>query len=132
MRRFVDTNLFIYLITGDPEFYGTSKKVLERIEKGEKTITSTLVIDELCIFLEIHGKVYEIPEVIASIRSYIHMQIVPFSIDEMAKASNFIQKHKVDWHDALIAVIMKKHGITEIYSNDAHFDRIEGIKRFFE
>lgn len=47
MARFVDTNIFIYALMAHPIFGKTAKKILERIEKGEPAITSTLVMCEV-------------------------------------------------------------------------------------
>jgi predicted nucleic acid-binding protein len=42
-------------------------------------------------------------------------------------------RHKqLEFVDALNLQIMKKHGITEIYSNDKDFDRVEWVKRIWE
>ena len=36
------------------------------------------------------------------------------------------------WDDVVIAAQMARLGIGEIYSNDADFDRIPGVRRVFE
>ena len=35
------------------------------------------------------------------------------------------------WDDLVLVSQMQRLGISEIYSNDADFDKIRGIKRFF-
>ena len=50
--RFVDTNIFIYTLTGHPVFGKTAKCILERIEKGEEAATSSLVLCEVAWVLE--------------------------------------------------------------------------------
>lgn len=131
MRRFVDTNVFIYLLTKDPRFFEVSKRILGRIEDGEEAITSTVVVDEVCIFLEMHGRSREIPVALSSIRSYVSMEVVSFAVEDMAKASRFVEEYKMDWHDCLNVILMKKYGVDEVYSNDRHFDKVEGIRRIF-
>lgn len=54
--RFVDTNIFLYVIQAHPEFGERSKEILERIDMGEEAITSLLNIAEICWWLEKHGK----------------------------------------------------------------------------
>jgi predicted nucleic acid-binding protein len=56
MTRFVDTNIFIYALTAHPIFGKTAKNILERIEKGEAAITSTLVLCEIAWVLEAMGR----------------------------------------------------------------------------
>ena len=45
--RFIDTNVFIYTITAHPKFGTIAKGILERVEKGEAAVTSTLVLCEV-------------------------------------------------------------------------------------
>lgn len=131
MRRFVDTNVFIYVLTKDPGFFEVSKRILGRIEDGEEAVTSTVVVDEVCVFLEMHGRSREIPVALSSIRSYVSMEVVSFALEDMAKASKLVEQYGIDWHDCLNVVLMKKRGVEEVYSNDRHFDKVEGIKRIF-
>lgn len=131
MRRFVDTNVFIYLLTKHPKFFEVSKRILGRIEDGEEAVTSTVVIDEVCIFLEMHGRRGEIPVALSSIRSYMSMKVVSFALEDMAKASQLVERFRMDWHDCLNVALMKKYGVEEVYSNDRHFDKVEGIRRIF-
>jgi predicted nucleic acid-binding protein len=52
MKRFVDTNVFVYSMTEHPKFGETAKAILERIERGEEALTSTLVLCEVSWVLE--------------------------------------------------------------------------------
>jgi len=131
MRRFVDTNVFVYVLTKDPNFYEVSRRILRRIEDGEEAMTSTVVVDEVCLFLEMHNESQKIPMALSSIRSYVCMEVFSFGLEDMTKASELAKKYMMDWHDCLNVVLMEKHGTTEVYSNDKHFDKVKGIKRVF-
>ncbi len=51
--RFVDANVFIYVLVKSPqEDYEISKGIFERIENGEETATSLAVIQEIIDWLE--------------------------------------------------------------------------------
>jgi len=39
--RFVDSNVFIYHLAADPAYGRKAKTIIEKIESGEKTVTST-------------------------------------------------------------------------------------------
>ena len=39
---------------------------------------------------------------------------------------------QLDFVDALNLQVMKDHGITEIYSHDKDFDRVDWVKRIWE
>lgn len=134
MTRFIDSNIFIYVLTQDPQYYEKARTILERIEKGEEAVTSTLVLEEIFVFLEGRKASQKIPKVLDSIRSYSTLRIEPYFIEDMVSAISLLKnlEFKIDWDDALIATSMKRIGLNEIYSNDAHFDIIPNIKRTFQ
>jgi len=134
MTRFIDSNIFIYVLTEDPEHYEKAKAILERIEKGEEVVTSTLVLEEIFVFLEGRKASQKIPKVFDSIRSYSTLRIEPYFIEDMTSAISLLKSlnFKIDWDDAIIAASMKRIRLDEIYSNDTHFDIIPHIKRVIQ
>lgn len=134
MVRFIDSNVFIYHIDKNPVFGETSKRILQRVERGEETVSSTLVLEEVLIHVEQEYSVREIRTVLYSILSYVNLRIVPYTVEDMLRAIEILGDvdFTVDWDDAVIAAVMERLGIKEIYSNDHHFDRIPLVKRVFE
>jgi predicted nucleic acid-binding protein len=134
MTRFIDSNIFIYVLTEDTNYCKTAKAILHRVEEGEEVTTSTLVLEEVFVFLEAEKASQKIPEVLDYIRSYPTLRIVPYLPEDMVSAASLLKmvKFKVDWDDTLITATMKRIGLTEIYSNDSHFDIIPGVKRIFQ
>jgi len=132
--RFIDSNVFIYHIDRNPVFGETSQKILQRVEKGEETVTSTLVLEEVFIHVEQEYSPRDIPAVLHSILSYVPLRIVPYTVEDMVRAIEILGDagFTVDWDDAVIVAVMERLGIREIYSNDHHFDRIPSVKRAFE
>jgi len=132
--RFIDSNVFIYHIDKNPVFGETSKRILQRVERGEETVSSTLVLEEVLIHVEQEYSVREIRTVLYSILSYVNLRIVPYTVEDMLRAIEILGDvdFTVDWDDAVIAAVMERLGIKEIYSNDHHFDRIPLVKRVFE
>lgn len=133
MAKFVDSNIFIYHIDRNPTFGGRARQVLESIEEGEEAITSTLVLEEVFIHVEQEYSAKDIPTVLHSIISYDSLKIIPYTVEDMLRATEILQDldFAVDWDDAVISSVMERHGIEEIYSNDHHFDRISFISRIF-
>jgi predicted nucleic acid-binding protein len=68
--RFVDSNIFIYVLDRHPKFERTAKQVLKRIEDGEEASTSTLVIEEVCAYLMKQKRRAEIPGFVDVLRAY--------------------------------------------------------------
>jgi predicted nucleic acid-binding protein len=131
--RFVDANVFIYILVKSPkEAYATSKQILKRIENGEEALTSTAVIQEVIDWLEYNNRKREVESFIIAINSYLTMSKINTAWDDMVAALDDVKKHDVDFVDAFTLQIMKKNNIKEIYSNDTDFDRIRRIKRIWE
>lgn len=134
MVRFIDANVFIYHINRNPVFGETSQKILQRVEGGEEAVTSTLVLEEVFIHVEQEYSARDIAAVLHSILSYVSLRIVPYTIEDMLRSIEILENvgFAVDWDDAIIAAVMERLGIQEIYSNDHHFDKIPSVKKVFE
>jgi len=125
--------VFIYHIDKNPTFGEKSREILQRIEGGEESVTSTLVLEEVFIHVEQEYSAKHIPTVLHSILSYDSLKIVPYTIEDMLRAIEILEDLglSVDWDDAIIVAVMERLKINEIYSNDHHFERIPSIKRIF-
>ena len=134
MVRFIDANVFIYHINRNPVFGETSQKILQRVEGGEEAVTSTLVLEEVFVHVEQEYSARDIAAVLHSILSYVSLRIVPYTIEDMLRSVEILENvgFAVDWDDAIIAAVMERLGIEEIYSNDHHFDKIPSVKKVFE
>ena len=131
--RFIDTNVFIYVITNHPHFGKTSTTILERVESGEEAATSTLVLCEIEWVLEAMGKQGDIKETLEKILSYPSLLITSFDSDDMIVGSNLMVMHRLDFNDAVNLAIMERLGIDEIYTNDEkHLGRLGFPKTVFE
>jgi len=131
--RFVDANVFIYILVKSPkEAYETSKRILQRIENGEEALTNTAIIQEVVDWLEYNNRKREVKNFITAINSYLTMNKVNTAWDDMLAAQDDVEKHDIDFVDALTLQTMKKNNTKEIYSNDTDFDRIKWIKRIWE
>ncbi len=131
--RFVDANVFIYVLVKSPKKdYEISRGILERIEAGEETATSLPIIQEVVDWLEYNNRKKEIHSFLTAINSYISMEKLGVSWDDFLPAMDDVIKHGIDFVDALTLQEMKKRKITQIYSNDKDFDRVDWVKRIWE
>ncbi len=128
--RFIDTNIFLrYLTNDDAE---KAKKVfllLKKVEDGkEKVTTSPLVIFELIFILDKFYKVSrkDIGEMTTAIINLDGL-VVEFK-DAFIFALKLFAEKNIPFADAFNASIMKSKGITEIYSYDTDFDKIDKIE----
>jgi len=131
--RFVDANVFIYVLVKYPkEDYLTSKSILKRIEDGEEAITSTFIIQEVVEWLEYNNRRKEVEKFLVALNSYMTMRKVEASWRDMLDAASDMEKYGLDFIDALTLQVMKKNNVTEIYTNDRDFDRVEWVRRIWK
>ena len=130
--RFVDSNIFVYHMANDPRYGEKATKILEKIEEGELAVTSTLVIVQVCSYLRWKKRTEAIFKFLTLLRSLPSLMKVETTFQDFVYAAEICEKVGWDvWDDAVIASQMMRLKISEIYSNDADFDRIPGIKRIF-
>jgi predicted nucleic acid-binding protein len=128
LTRFVDANIFVYFFTQHPLFGHTAKGILDRIEQGEPAVTSTLVISEICWVLEAMGKQVSIKQTLETILSYNNLKVVNYDTDDLIVGAHNMATQKINFNDGVNLAIIMRLGITEVYSNDKHFSKLEGLK----
>jgi len=133
LKRFVDTNVFIYTLTGHPKFGETAKRILERIEAGEVAVTSTFVLCEVAWVLEAMGRQGEVKSTLEKILSYTTLEVAGFDEDDLLVGANNMLVCHIDFNDGVNTAIMERLGIRETYSNDEkHLGKVDFLKLIFE
>jgi len=131
--RFVDANVFIYVLVKSPEKdYQISQTILRRIENGEETATSLAVIQKVVDWLEYNNRKKEARSFLTAVNSYLTMNKLNTTWNDFLTALDDMDEHNIDFVDALTLQTMKKNKINEIYSNDKDFDRVKTIERIWE
>ena len=133
--KFVDANIFVYHMAGDPRYGDVAANIIERIEGGEKAVTSTLVISQVCGYLRWRKRFDVIPIFLGFLRSLPNLIKVDTTFMDFIRANELCDKYNLGlklWDDLIITIQMKRLEIDEIYSNDRDFDIIPGVKRIFK
>ena len=131
--RFVETNIFLYVITAHPEFGAVARRILERIGSGEEAATSSLVIAEVCAWLEYHKKKNEVSTFLSAVDSYPSLQKLDTTYADEQRAKELERSHpRLQFFDRVYLAQMERLKLTEIYSNDRAYGRVKGIKRIFQ
>ncbi len=131
--RFIDTNVFIYVLKSDPDFGPTARRILHRVEEGEEATTSSLVTAEVTAWLEINKRKRIIPQFYMSLESYPSLiKIETTYSDELTADALGKTYPQLEFFDRVYLAQMQRTGLKEIYSNDRGFDRVAGISRVFE
>lgn len=126
---YIDSNIFIFALVNTGREGEAARKFLSRLSAGEQAATSYLTVDEVVWKV----KKFRGPEAaVEAGRTLLAMPNLFFiSVDEevMGEAMNVMAANKLDPRDAVHLASMKKRGITQIVSTDAHFDVVSGIRR---
>lgn len=133
MKRFIDTNIFIYSVTNHPRFGKIARKILTRLERGEECITSTIVLCEIAWVLEAMGKQSYVKPTLEKILSYDDLSVLTFDSDDLLVGSNNMITYGIDFNDAVNVSVMSKVGTNQVYSNDRkHLGKIKFLTLMFE
>lgn len=129
--RFLDTNILLrYFTRDDEEKARRALNLLLRVEQGaEKVVTSPLVIFETVFTLQRFYKVprQNIKELVLPIIALRGLQLPGKGVYH--RAFNLYVAHNISFADAYNAAYMESEKLSEIYSWDTDFDRLDGIVR---
>lgn len=127
LTAFVDTNIFIRYLTGEPSLQANKARAL--LESGEQLTLTDVVCAELVFVLE---SVYDMPrnEVAVLIRSILGFpSILTEHAAVLYRAVELYETHKLHFAEAHLAAAAESSGVTRIASFDRQLDRVEGIER---
>jgi len=130
----VDSNVFLHHLAADPVYGEKARLLLERIENGERAVTSTLAITQVCSYLRLKKKENVIPLFLSLLKRLTTLEKVETHMLDFEEARSIQLELKLPWSmwdDIVIAAQMRRLNIKEIYSNDEDFDKIPWIKRTF-
>lgn len=137
---FVDANVFVYaflspqrkLQSHDAEMKESAKNIVRRIEEGEEVATSLVHVSEVANVLEPGMTMARLCELLRSILGRDNILILEPTADDYLLALDFAPEQGIGPNDALGVVLMRRTGISKIYSFDKHYDGIEGIQRLID
>lgn len=127
MTAFVDTNIFVRHLTGDPP--EQARRATAVLESDEPLLLTDLIAAEVVYVLE---SVYEAPreQVAISLRSIVVFDGV-VSADPLLllRAIEIYEVDRLDFADAYLIAAAESHGINRVLSFDRSIDRMTTIER---
>jgi len=131
--RFVDANIFIKWMSALKRKLSLeaaiSGFILHRIRNGEQAITTTLVKDEVLIWLSRY-RASKIRYFLSALRLLLSLEIVPPTMEDEEKAASYFGKWSLGISDLINVAVMERMGINEIYTNDSGYEEA-GVKVIF-
>lgn len=151
---FLDANTLIYHFTTNPLFGTACSDLLRRIERQEiGGFTSTHMLSEVAhrimtieasntfawplagIVQRLRRHPHQVQQLMGfrqAIEDVLHssIQVLPIPVPLIGTAAQVSQQTGLLSNDALIVAVMQQHGLTNLASNDADFDRVPGITRY--
>jgi len=134
--RFVDASVFVYaflkprreLTPREAETKERAKNIVRRINEGERVgITVAQLVEVANVLEKYMGEAAHQVE-----RFLLHapnVWVYPVDREVCVEALKVAMEKRVELTNAIAYVVMLRHGVGEIYSFDADFDGLEGIKR---
>lgn len=113
------------------EDVSTCGYILDKIHNGEKTITSTLVKDEVLIWFSRY-KSSKLSSLLKSLMALTGLKIVEPTIEDELEATMLFGEHRLGISDLINLSIMRRLRIREIYSLDKGFDDVPDVRRVFD
>jgi predicted nucleic acid-binding protein len=130
-RAYVDANVIVRLITGDPpDMAEQAERLFQRIDEGEiEVVVDSIVVAEVVwVLSSFYG--FTPDEIAPALQTFLVGDgIVGEEKLESLQALALYREKNIDFVDALLAVRMIREGVRDIYSFDKHFDRLESVRR---
>ncbi|AEC51944.1 hypothetical protein PNA2_1028 [Pyrococcus sp. NA2] len=131
--RFIDSNVFLYAMIKPKKDTSKdllnkkekAKKILLRVENGEKVVTTLIHLSEIANILETKVNLTTAVRFLENLLLAENVKILPVSVEEYLKAVLFSKEKGISVNDALAYLKMKELNIKEIYTFDRHFQNLD-------
>ncbi len=127
MTAFVDTNILVRHLTGDPP--AQARRATRYLERAEQLLLSDLIAAEVVYVLESY---YEVPrtqvaETLRAILAFPAIRVV--DTDLLRRAIEVYEVDRLDFADAYLVATAERTGIGVIASFDRSIDRVATVRR---
>jgi len=132
--KFIDATIFINWISASRKKLSmedaASGYILYKVDRGEYAVTTTLVKDEVLIWLSRY-RASQMDKFIKSLRVLSSLEIITPTMEDEEEAVRGYGRYPLGFSDLVSLSVMKRNNITEVYSADKGFDKVPWVKRIF-
>lgn len=127
---YLDSNILAYNFLDRGARGENVARIMRAIDnKGVESVTSALALDELMWVFVKNGRRDSVYEAINGIYES-NIKIVPVTSQAPLNACPMMKSFGLAPRDAIHLAVMKENHISEILTEDKHFESIEGIRRY--
>ncbi len=127
MTAFVDTNVLIRHLTGDPP--AQAPRATRYLQGADELLLPDLILAEVAYVLE---SFYETPrsQVATTLRSVLAFPAIRvLDVDLLQRAVEVYEVHRLDFADAYLVASAERTGVGVIASFDRGIDRVTTVRR---
>lgn len=127
MTAFIDSNVLIRHLTGDPP--AQAAKATRFLEQADDLLLPDLILAEVAYVLE---SFYETPraQVAETLRAVVAFSAIRVVDDELLlRTVEVYEAHRLDFADAYLVASAERTGVEEVASFDREIDRVGTIRR---
>jgi len=132
---FVDATVFIKWVTASRKALdfnsAVSGYILYKISRGEPALTTTLVKDEVLVWLSRY-RASRLDVFLQSLRSLVSLRIMAPTVEHEETAVRMLGKYPLGISDLINLAVMKSYDVSQVYSADKGFDEVPWVERIFE
>ena len=127
MTAFVDTNILVRHLTGDPP--GQAKRATRYLRSADELLLADLILAEVAYVLE---SFYEVPrrEVAETLRAVLAFDAITVVDHALLQRSvELYDIHRLDFADAYLVASAERSGVGAVASFDRSIDRVGSVRR---
>ena len=127
MTAFVDTNILIRHLTGDPP--EQAQRATRYLEQAEQLLLSDLILAEIAYVLESYYDVAraQVAETLRSVLSFRAIRVVDDAL--LWRTVELYEVHRLDFADAYLVASAERTGVGVVASFDRGIDRVGTVRR---
>ncbi len=127
---YLDSNVFIYAAVGGNREGRWCRDLIRRIAGGEdEAVTSALTVDEVVYQVRVSRGLEASIEAGEATLQMAHLTVSPADAEILWKSLDIGRQLRLYPRDAIHAATALLRGTLEFVSEDADFDKVEGLKR---
>lgn len=127
MTAFVDTNVLVRHLTGDPP--AQAARATRYLSRADSLLLADLILAEVAYVLESYYEVArgQVAEALRAILAFRAIRVVDAEL--LQRAVEVYEVHRLDFADAYLVACAERTGVGMIASFDRAIDRVGTIRR---